>query len=48
MPQPTVSRHLKVLRERRLVTPERDGADVRYSLADDRVIARPRRAARAY
>jgi DNA-binding transcriptional ArsR family regulator len=38
VPQPTVSRHLKVLRERRLVTTERDGATVRYSLADGRVI----------
>ena len=38
VPQPTVSRHLKVLRERRLVTTERDGATVRYSLADARVI----------
>ena len=26
VPQPTVSRHLKVLRERRLVSTERDGA----------------------
>lgn len=38
VPQPTVSRHLKVLRERRLVSAERDGANVRYSLVDDRVI----------
>lgn len=38
VPQPTVSRHLKVLRERKLVTAERDGATVRYSLADGRVI----------
>jgi DNA-binding transcriptional ArsR family regulator len=37
-PQPTVSRHLKVLRERRLVSAERDGANIRYSLVDDRVI----------
>ena len=37
-PQPTVSRHLKVLRERRLVAAERDGANIRYSLVDDRVI----------
>lgn len=37
-PQPTVSRHLKVLRERRLVRAERDGTNVRYSLVDDRVI----------
>lgn len=38
VPQPTVSRHLKVLRERRLVSTEREGTNVRYSLADDRVI----------
>lgn len=38
VPQPTVSRHLKVLRERRLVAAEREGTSVRYSLADDRVI----------
>jgi len=37
-PQPTVSRHLKVLRERMLVATERRGVSVRYSLADDRVI----------
>ncbi len=38
IPQPTVSRHLKVLRERSLVTAERDGATVYYSLTDRRVI----------
>jgi DNA-binding transcriptional ArsR family regulator len=38
IPQPTVSRHLKVLRERSLVTSERDGAAVYYSLTDRRVI----------
>jgi DNA-binding transcriptional ArsR family regulator len=38
VPQPTVSRHLKVLRERRLVLADREGTSVRYSLADDRVI----------
>jgi DNA-binding transcriptional ArsR family regulator len=37
-PQSTVSRHLKVLRDRRLVLAEREGASVRYSLADARVI----------
>ena len=37
-PQPTVSRHLKVLRERGLVTAERDGQSVYYNLADNRVI----------
>ena len=38
VPQPTVSRHLKVLRERHLVFAEREGTSVRYSLADARVI----------
>jgi DNA-binding transcriptional ArsR family regulator len=38
VPQPTVSRHLKTLRERGLVNAERDGTSVRYSLADPRVI----------
>jgi ArsR family transcriptional regulator len=38
VPQPTVSRHLKILRERQLVAAEREGPSVRYSLADERVI----------
>ncbi|NJN44072.1 MAG: winged helix-turn-helix transcriptional regulator [Anaerolineae bacterium] len=38
LPQPTVSRHLKVLRERGLVKAERDGQSVYYELADERVI----------
>jgi DNA-binding transcriptional ArsR family regulator len=38
LPQPTVSRHLKVLRERGLVTAVRDGQSVYYSLTDQRVI----------
>jgi DNA-binding transcriptional ArsR family regulator len=38
LPQPTVSRHLKVLRERGLVRAERDGQAVYYQLADVRVI----------
>jgi ArsR family transcriptional regulator len=37
-PQPTVSRHLKVLRERQLVEAKREGPSVLYSLADERVI----------
>jgi DNA-binding transcriptional ArsR family regulator len=37
-PQPTVSRHLKTMRERKIVNAERDGTSVRYSLADARVI----------
>jgi ArsR family transcriptional regulator len=38
MPQPTVSRHLKILRQRALVTAEREGAAVIYYLADPRII----------
>lgn len=38
IPQPTISRHLKVLRERSLVTAEREGASVFYSLTDKRVV----------
>ena len=37
-PQSTVSRHLKVLRERGLVSTEREGATVVYSLPDRRII----------
>lgn len=36
--QPTVSRHLKVLRDRRMVLTERDGTNVYYTIADKRVI----------
>ena len=36
--QPSVSRHLKVLRERGMANTERLGATVMYSLADPRVI----------
>lgn len=36
--QPTVSRHLRFLRERSLVYAEREGNSVTYHLADDRVI----------
>jgi ArsR family transcriptional regulator len=36
--QPTVSRHLKVLRERGMVHAERTGTTVTYSLADWRII----------
>ncbi|HEX9795353.1 MAG TPA: metalloregulator ArsR/SmtB family transcription factor [Anaerolineales bacterium] len=38
LPQPTVSRHLKILRERGLVQTERAGTTVIYSLADRRLI----------
>ncbi len=36
--QPTTSRHLKTLRERGLVTSQRFGASVEYSLKDPRLI----------
>jgi ArsR family transcriptional regulator len=38
IPQPTISRHLKVLRDRRMVISEREGQSVFYSLADERII----------
>jgi ArsR family transcriptional regulator len=38
VPQPTVSRHLGVLRERGLVHSERQGTAVYYTLADTRII----------
>lgn len=37
-PQSTISRHLKVLRERNLVSTERQGTAVLYSLVDERII----------
>jgi DNA-binding transcriptional ArsR family regulator len=37
-PQPTISRHLKILRERGLVVATRQGMMVQYSLGDRRVI----------
>ncbi len=36
--QPTTSRHLKILRDRGLVTAERQGTTVTYHLADKRLI----------
>ena len=36
--QPTISRHLKVLRDRGLVTATREGNTIRYTLRDPRVI----------
>lgn len=36
--QPTTSRHLKILREQGLVRATRQGANVEYSLVDDRLI----------
>lgn len=38
IPQPTISRHLGVLRERNLVATERDGSTIMYTLADKRII----------
>lgn len=38
MPQPTVSRHLGILRQRGLVQTERDGTQVVYRLTDVRMI----------
>ena len=38
LPQPTISRHLKTLRDRGLVTATRQGMSVKYSLADQRII----------
>jgi ArsR family transcriptional regulator len=38
MPQPLVSRHLKVLRERGMVIPHRKGTVIEYTLADERLI----------
>jgi DNA-binding transcriptional ArsR family regulator len=38
MPQPLVSRHLKVLRDRGMVTSERRGTTVTYRLGDPRLI----------
>jgi ArsR family transcriptional regulator len=38
MPQPMTSRHLKVLRERGMVSAERQGTVIQYSLADRRLV----------
>jgi DNA-binding transcriptional ArsR family regulator len=38
IPQPTTSRHLKVLRERGLVFTERQGTVITYHLTDQRII----------
>ena len=38
LPQPTVSRHLKILRERGIVRSERDGQTIIYQLCDQRVV----------
>ncbi|MCP4428660.1 MAG: winged helix-turn-helix transcriptional regulator [Chloroflexi bacterium] len=39
IPQPTVSRHLRVLRQRSLVKTERNGPAVVYSLATPKIIS---------
>ena len=36
--QPTVSHHLRILRERGLVTAERDGTSIYYSIGDPRIL----------
>lgn len=38
IPQPTASRHLKILRDRGLVRPNRQGVVIQYELADKRLI----------
>ncbi len=38
LPQATVSRHLKVLRDRGMVTARREGMNVFYSVANDKII----------
>ena len=38
LPQPTVSRHLKILRERGLVVSRREGQFVHYQLSDRRIV----------
>lgn len=39
LPQATVSRHLKILRERKLVNARRDGMNVFYSLTNAKVVS---------
>ena len=38
IPQPTISRHLKVLRERHMVISHREGKSVFYEISDHRII----------
>ena len=38
LPQSTVSRHLRVLRDRNLVETERQGTAIQYSLKDHRIV----------
>ena len=37
-PQPTISRHLKVLRDRNMVSATREGQSVFYTVTDSRII----------
>ncbi|MEN6436206.1 MAG: ArsR family transcriptional regulator, partial [Anaerolineaceae bacterium] len=37
-PQPAISRHLKILRERGMVTANRDGQTITYTLTDRRIV----------
>ena len=39
IPQPTVSHHVKVLRDRGLIVARKEGTAIYYSLADTRIIA---------
>lgn len=38
LPQPTISRHLKILRDRGMVLADRRGMTVQYTLGDRRII----------
>ncbi len=38
LPQPTVSRHLKILRDRGIVNSEREGQTIHYRLSDKRIV----------
>ena len=38
LPQPTISRHLKILRDRGLVLARRQGMTVLYTLSDQRIL----------
>jgi ArsR family transcriptional regulator len=38
IPQPAISRHLKILRERGMVTANRDGQTITYTLTDKRIV----------
>lgn len=37
-PQPSISRHLKILRERGMVRTERQGTNIQYEIGDKRLI----------